>query len=220
MTLSNIALVSTKHLWAEDGAYVVGAQAPGATALAYGIITAFSDTAAIALIQNTTAASGAKRVYLDYVRLIPTVAPASATAAFYAVKLDAVLRTPTANSATLTNAAVNMGQSGAATLAGKAFAASGGTLTIPAASSPARVVVGNALLRSSIPVINDELVIQFGPSDLQAGEALTGAAALRIVSHAPPVILDPQESAAIYLWLPANAVTALSYLIECGWGER
>lgn len=216
--LTGVTMVSAKHLWAEDGSYCVATQAPGAAALAYGIITAFSDTAALILVQNTSVAAAQKRLYLDYLRLIPTVAPASATAAFYAIKMDGVLRTPTANSVALTNANVNMGQTSVPV--GKAFAATGGTLTIPAASPAARVTEGNGIIRSALPVVNDEFIIDFGAADIQSGDQLGGTAPLRLVAQTAAVILDAQQSAAIYLWFPGNAATALSYLVAISWGER
>src|SRR5438445_518542 len=49
------------------------------TGIAAALTQTFSDTAALAVIRNKDAVGG-KRLYPDYIRLICTVAPASATA--------------------------------------------------------------------------------------------------------------------------------------------
>jgi hypothetical protein len=207
-----------KHTLADEGSYFCTTNPTIGTALAYGVITAFSDTAALFILANSSNDSdqGLVRVYPDYLRIIPTVAPASATSGQFAIKLDSAIRAPTANNVALTIANPNMDISQQSASAARAWAASGGTATVPAASAVARTV-SRGVIRSVIPAIGDELVIAFGQADIAGG--VSGANA-RVVCQAPPCVLGPQDTMVVYVWFPANATTALSFEMEAGWWER
>ena len=89
-------------------------------------------------------------------------------------------------------------------------------MTVPASSSSARVVASGAI--GGLPILGDELVVQFGGVDM--APAGTSATASRKVSVAPPVIIGPQQYAVVYQWVPANATTAGQYEYILGWWER
>lgn len=208
----------TKHPICDEGSYFVSTSTAG-TALAYGIITAFSDTTTdvIWVIQNNGSISDpfVKRLYIDYLRLTVTVAPATATQAFYAIKVDNVSRVPSANLSLITPVNTNMDSSMISQA--KSWLASGGAMTVPASSSQARTIVAQGSLRAAIPVVGDELVTIFGSTDIGGSVGTTGG---RVVTHAPPVVLGPQQYMVFYLWFPGNATTAMSYHADAGWWER
>lgn len=208
--------MSSKHVVADEGAYFTGMNGTIGTGLAYGVITAHSDTASMFILHNNSALGDpmAKRVYLDYIKIVPTVAPASATSGQYALRIDSTTRAPTANSVQITPYNPNM-DSSSPTVA-RLWAASGGTLTTPASSGAVRNVA-RGCIRSVIPAIGDELVIACGVQDIPGG--VSGANA-RVVSNAAPIILGPQQYLQVSVWFPANAVTALSYEFDMGWWER
>lgn len=209
---------NARHTLADEGSYFCATNPTIGTGLAYGVITAFSDTAALLVVGNGASDNDmeAPRLYMDYVRIIPTVAPASATSGQFAIKLDNVSRVPSANNATLSPVSPNMDISQPAGTVAKVWAASGGTATVPASGAYARTV-GRGAIRSVIPAVWDDLVIAFGMGDISSG--VSGANA-RVVSQAVPVVLGPQDYMVLYVWFPSNATTALSYELEMGWWER
>src|ERR1700741_2674850 len=87
--------IFTKHAVADEGAYYTACMTPGQSALTYGVQASFSDTAGFIAIMNGDLSIGqgtGKRVYVDYIKFIFSVAPASSTAAWMAVKIDTTYR--------------------------------------------------------------------------------------------------------------------------------
>lgn len=209
-------IIPGKQALSDEGSYFVATNATVGTGVAYAIQAAFSDTVAAFVLQNNDSPSNtnAKRVYLDYVRLITTVVPASTTIARYAIKLDNINRAPTAGSALLTSANANA-DDGTNSIA-KVWGFSAAALTVPASSSSARTVANGAI--GGLPIVGDELVIQAGGVDMAAYGS--SATASRKLGVCPPVIVGPQQYAVVYLWFVSNATTALSAEYEIAWWER
>lgn len=204
---------------ADGGSYFTASLAPGAAALAFGVVAAFSATAPAFVIQNTDTAAGKNRnLHMKYLRFEASVAPASGTQAWLASVIDTGARTPSAGMAPLTPVCVNSGAL-AATAGANVWTFTGGAaITVPAAVA-ASTVVGNLLLRPQIPVAGDEYAIQFGGVDMPAGYGVTAApaGAGSIVKGHPPIVLAPQHFALFYLWFPNNSVTGLSIgSFDCG----
>src|SRR4051812_23324271 len=86
-----VPLTAGLYAMADEGTYYRSTNQTPGTATAYSITTAFSATAAFAIIRNTDSAGG-KRLFLDYLRLICTTVPASATSAHFAVSVDTANR--------------------------------------------------------------------------------------------------------------------------------
>src|SRR5437016_11198053 len=81
-------LTAEKRLLADKGAFFVATNPTPGTGIAFAVNAAVSETAGYFLsIKNTEAANG-KRVYLDYLRLLCGVVPASATSAEMFIKTD------------------------------------------------------------------------------------------------------------------------------------
>lgn len=215
--------VFTKHILADEGAFFTATMTPGQAALAYGLNASFSDTAAFIVVQNVDSAIGqgtGKRIYLDLLKFIYSVAPASSTAAWIATKIDNVNRTPSANLSAITPQNVNM-DSILGSIA-KVWFPSGGTLTVPAVGGAARLIEGNLNVRNTIPVVSDEVNVQFGSTDYGNAFLVAEAATVsKIIAHTAPVVIGPGQFALIYLWFPANATTAASFSdIHLQWWER
>ncbi len=216
--------IFTKHALADEGCYFTGSMTPSQGALTYGINATFSDTAGFIEIQNTdlTLPTGTgKRIFLDYLKFIISTAPASATAAWMAVKTDNA-RTPSANSLLITPSNVNM-DSGTPSIS-KLWFPTGGTLTLPAVVAP-RLITGNLNLRTTIPVVSDEYFISFGGTDFTQTPGANLPAALATVASmrytAPPFVVGPGQCGLIYLWFPGNITTGAFFSnIEVGWVER
>jgi len=83
-----LPLIPTKHLLADEGSTSSPTNPTPGTALAYNIQAAFSDTVPLFYVQNNDSKANpfGKRLYLDYIKLICTTAPASGTGARFAIK--------------------------------------------------------------------------------------------------------------------------------------
>lgn len=234
---------NTRHLLADEGAYMVATTLPGATALQLGISANFSATAAAFAFLNSASRSDvpAKRCYPDYLRFLVGTAPASGANLLLATVLDDAVRTPTTISNAVgsptgpgTPATATCYRSPAScanmdltpTIVGVPYfplSTSGGAPpAVPAAGPNARTIVGTTILRGQIPVVNDDYTIQFGNIDAQ-GALVTAApaGACRIAAFHPPVVIGPGQWMLIYLWSGSNAVTGMALSsVEFGWSER
>ena len=212
-------------LLADEGTIMVATTLPGATALYEGIQTAYVATQAAFVLVNSDPAGG-KRIYPKYLSLCQSQAPASGTCLRYTIVLDNVNRTPTTLSSgtggtgpgtaagntgyrapvVCTNADLNpqivgipyftLGQTG-----------STGSMTVPSPGPGARTIVGNRMLKPSIPVVLDQYLIQFGGGDA-GGTFQAGAALAKIVEHAPALVIGPGQTMLVHLWSTSNAANS------------
>ncbi len=199
---------------ADAGAYYHVGTVIG-TPVAYSITTAFSATAAYLILRNTASAGGL-RVYPDFIKLLCTTAPASATAMHFAITSDPTNRYTsggTAISAANGNMLTSLNAAGIADL-------HIGVPTIAAAGANVRTVE-RGQLRTVIPVVGDQYVFQFGGLPSQ-GNTLNGTSPQIIQYSVPPVVLAPggNHSMLLNLWFPANATTAPQFEVSVGWWER
>lgn len=210
-----VNLVPTKHAVADEGAYftVNNAQTGIATPAAP---TAFSATAPFLLIYNTDSPSNPayKRIYWDYALLVATAAGTAGASVQFAITLDNGNRYSSGGT-NLTNNITNPNMDvGASRSVAQVYA---GAITAAAASASARTAVGNRFWKGAIPVIGDTYVAQFGGVD--APHFLGISTILTSLQNLPPVIIGPNQSALLHLWLPSQSA-ASSYAPELGWTER
>lgn len=211
-------LFSTKHGLAEEGSYFMSTNPTIGTAVAGAVSATFVDTVAFFVIQNTGPAGGVM-VFPDFLRMRPTVAPASATNWLYALKLEpSSLRTPSAGNATITPVNTN-GQSATAALCRLQAFTGAANLTVAAATTNARIL-GNGVISGVIPVVNDELVISFGSTDPASSAAGPTATASRRSAAAGPIAIPGGGSLTIAMWGLSNAATGISAEYEFGHWER
>lgn len=209
----NSALSAGLYPIADEGTFFTATNAAAGTGLASSITTAFSATAGLLTVRNgSTGAGQNRRLCMNSIRLIPTVAPASATRSEFAITIDDITRYASGGSA-ITPVNPNM-DSATAPSAVVHF----GALVLAAAGSNVRLV-SRGQLRSSIPVAFEEYVIDFRGTAHSEG-TLGGATAVRNVSVVPPVVLGPGQSMQLHVWHPANAATAASWEFEVtGWAR-
>ena len=207
----------TNHQLANEGSYyIVTTPTPG-TGLASDIKTSYSATVPFAYIFNSGLSGGRSdlRVFLDYIKLIVTVAPASTTQSHWALVLDTAARAITTDN---TTAMTPKSPNGIITATGAVSvfkSQSSGTASAIAGATNGRVVGRGTW--GGLPIIGDELVIACGKHvDGYAGTSVTA----RKVSNAPPVIIGPGQSLTLFTWWVSNASTGLSYELEAGYWER
>lgn len=205
------SLFPGKQALADEGSCFVATNPTPGTALAFAVNATYDATKSLIAIRNLDSV-GSRRVYLDYIKLIPTVAPASATSAHFALWLDSGNKYTSGGTAITP---VNVNADDTAQSVSSVILASGGATLVTTAAAR---LVARGVLRSVIPAVHDELVIAAGAD---AGAATSSAtAAGRNVSVVPSVVIPPQGCLLVNVWFPSNAVTGLSYEAEVSLFER
>jgi len=177
--------------------------------------TAFSATNPFLVIYNTEnpANALAKDIILDYVSLLATAAGTAGASVQIAVTLDQGNRY-TSGGTDLTSLVVNPNPRFTNKSAAKVYA---GNLTASAATTAVRAVVGNRYCKGAIPVAGDNYLMKFGGID--APSFIGISTILMSLNNLPKVIIPPNWSAVVHLWLPSQSA-ASSYAPELGWVER
>ena len=206
-----ISRIQKMHPLADQGGYFVSANPTIATGIAYTAApTAFSDTVAFLLIKNKETASNskAKRIYLDYLKLVPTVIGAGPiTSVQLAVTIDDVNRY-TAGGTLIAPVGVNMDDANLSIA--QVYA---GTPTIAAVGPNVRRPITTRIVKAAVAALLDEYLIQFGNVE---GNNVIGAGA---VKSCPAIILGPQQFALFHIILPGQSA-ASSFEFELGHWEE
>lgn len=206
----------------DEGAYFKATNATVGTGVIHALTTAFSATAALFCLRNTDA-EGAKRLYIDYVRLVTgatAIGMTAATSIEAAVTIDNTNRYSSGGTA-ITPVNSNM-DSAQATIAALNF----GAVVLAAASGSVRTVGRQAFARRASPamVTGDQFLWDFGVVGAQslaiAGSATPATAPTAFGAAIGPVIIGGGDSLNFHLWYPAGATTAPTYEFEIGWWER
>lgn len=204
------------QLLADEGTYQVATTPTPGTAVVFAVNAAVSETAGnyIYIKNNDSQGNGrAKRIFLDYVKLITGVIPASAASAHYFMKVDNKDRYVSGGTQiTPINANIDTGVGTVAQLYVGAITA--------LAPSPSARLLSRGVLRSVIPVVNDEFIFKFGASNADGELSLGGTVAQRMIIPCPPMVIGPQDNMCMQLWFPSNATTPAQFEVEMGWAER
>lgn len=207
----------TKHPLPDEGTYFTAnnAQTGLATAAAP---TAFSATNPFLIIYNASNPSDdfAKRLYLDYIMLMSTAAGTAATSVQFVITRDTGNRF-TSGGTDLTPNIVNLGPTSTASPT-RVYA---GNLTAAAASSVVKTLVGNRTMKSATapaPTALDQYTIRCGSTSSPDLLSLGGTQTMS-TCNIPPIVLGPNESLLLHLFLPAQSA-ASSFAPEVGWWER
>lgn len=202
-----------KHPLADEGSYfaVTNAQTGLATAAAP---TAFSATNPFLLIYNSGRPGDdfAPRYSIDAISLIATAAGTGGTNVQMAITKDFGNRY-TSGGTDLTPNIVNTGPTSTVPTA-RIFA---GNITATAASSNAKTIIGNRFLKGAIPIAGDMYAMRFGSPSLP--DMISISTILYSINNLPPIVLGPDESLLVHLWLTAQSA-ASSFLPEVSWYER
>jgi len=222
-----ISLVRKQHGLAEEGSYFTASNLQSAITGPAG--TAFSATAAMLTIYNSSTVTAPVRIMLDYLNLLAGGTAMSNTTSntgtFWSLVIDSVNRYTSGGTA-LTPKNVNM-ESNNSSVAVVNF----GALTTTAAAA-ARSLVGQRLFRvpvsaTALSLANyDTWNINFGgventPPIFAPASATVQANINNALYTAPPAVIGPGQTLLLHLWLVANAgQTAGNFLPELGWWER
>jgi hypothetical protein len=193
------------------GKYFTARNPTPGTPIAGAVSAAMSESAAYFLA--ITARNPAKRVSLDYIRLICGVAPTNGTAGNYLLKVTSARRYVSGGTL-LQPVQPNMAESGVS-----ASVIHAGALTTANPDPTGDRIIGGGVLRTAIPIAGDEWALKFGAKGT-AGYALSGGtAAERMVIPAPPVILGPEQTLLLALWFPISDGAA-QFEAEIGFAEE
>lgn len=173
-------------------------------------ITAFTAASPVLLAQNKNGPGGAV-ITLDYLRMMLSQVPTSATNWNWAGIVDTSSRY-TSGGTTITPA--NLNTSGA----GSGLLLVFGAIVAAAASAAARTV-HRSIGRSAIPVTLDEWLFKYASQNHEGPSTLGGAVALRMPIPGGPVVLRPGDTYLLYGWGASNAA-APSWEFELGHSER
>jgi hypothetical protein len=206
-----LPIFTKQHGLGDEGSSYCLAGTPGTGIATIAALTSLVDTSPFIIVQNIATTASKMRAYLDMLKLICTAAGTAGTALRYAVKVGPSRTAPTGadsafNGATPQN--TNADDSRASIV--RVYA---GALVAPAAQAGTRLL-GAGLLKSAIPVANDQYVLNFGAND-------PSAPATQVDRHDahPPVIIGPGQSAFIHIWLPSQSA-ASSYEVQLHLHER
>lgn len=220
-----VPVMSAAEGLAEEGSVFVATNPTPGTALQYGIITAYSATAAVAIYGfNGNSVASRKRVRLDHWSLmLNNTAPTATTVLHLVTRVQNGAGTPTAGSpVTITPVNPNMGSTRTSGLTLQAFTG-GAAITVPAADASARIV-SRMCIPTSLGVTGDNYVFYFGKdAPLATGNALTAVRATapaRITTGGPPVIIDPQQSFVFIMWWLTAATNGPYFEWELMYHER
>lgn len=202
---------------AEGGDYFKVCNPTPGTAIAAGIQTSFSATANVLMVAVNTTAT--RLVIPHYLRLICTVAPASATSSHMAIIADTIDRYSALGddvTGSIKNARTD--DTSTSALTKLRF----GIVTAAAASAP-RVLSRIAIKTQTAPAITvgDEILINFSARGETSPGLISGAAAIGIQKNVGPIVLaGANHSLLFHMWNPANAATGPSFEFEFGFWER
>lgn len=188
-----------------DGRAFVATNATPGTAIAIAVKATHDDEKAELAIQNNSS----KAIILDQVRLICTVAPASATDAHVLVILDTADRAVATDGTALT---VKNPNTGSTELHADVVARAG--LLAPSATTTTERQVARSQLRSVILVAGDELILRFGDDAPQPAVDIAGTTAKKVVTNLPALVIAPGSVALFHLWFANNATTGASFEVE------
>lgn len=206
-------LESPRYGRASAGQYYRATNPTFGTGIAAGIVTGYVATTPLLIIQNPAASP--VKIYLDYIKLMNTVAGATSTQAHMGVVLDTILRYTSGG----TQLAGNNVNTGAPNNSQAQIYI--GALVAAAASANVRLLGRDIIKTQAAPcwVVGDEVFIKAENNDTPAG-ATNGAATAIYPAPCGPIIIAPGHSFVLHQWNIANATTAPSWEVEVGYWER
>jgi hypothetical protein len=198
----------------EEGSAFVAVTPTAGTGVALGIAAATQIvvTAPSLVIINNDAVGG-KNVILDNIKLLVAAAGTAGTYQRFSIFTDAASSYTSGGTAfTVNNLNTGVGASSVV----KGFDAS---VAIVAAATGAKKHIAEGVTRTAIPVIGDQLLVQFGGNVGNDSSITNGTAPLNLTTIVPQVVLAPQTGLFIWLWSASqSAAPTFEYAIQ--WIER
>jgi hypothetical protein len=188
------------------------------TGIAQAVQATFSATAALLNIFNATPFVAAQYqsnlpiIIPIWIRLIMTVAPASATRMAFIATTDAQDRFSSGGSVLTPTQVISR-------FPNQSFARINfGAVVLTAESTDVRRIAhGN--MRTQIPIVQDEYFFLFEEAADISSSGMNSATALRNSTVISPTVIYPGQSFSLQPWYAGNAVTPASYECEIGWRE-
>jgi hypothetical protein len=204
-----IPLTAGTYGLADEGSYFYASTATPGTAynLTGATQTAFVATTPTFVVKNNDA-EGAKRLFVDYVRVQITTGGTAGTRVEGAAVVDNISRYSSGGTA-LTVYSTNM-DSATATISAQSF---GGAITALAASGNVRYACRFAL-KLAIPAVGDSMMVNFGQLE-SVGTVASGEPR----ASCPPIVLGGGDTFLMYLWLPGQTATGTGE-VTAAWWER
>jgi len=211
--------LSKKHAPAGEGSYFSTVTTPLGAVVIVPIVTAYANTAGCFWFQNNNAAGG-PNAYLDYLKLVCQIVPASTTQFGYAIIRD--VAQPLSGSAYLTTNHVGTAQPANTSGTGPQSKclvgySTSATATVNLAPTANAAVISTGAL-GGLPIIGDELIIDFG-GDQAVSYGATSIAS-RKVSPTPAIVVAPGQQIMIVPWFVGNAATGAKFDLEFTHIER
>ena len=203
--------LTKKHALAGEGSAFVTATTPGAASVLFPIVTSYANTAGCLFFQNANAVGGPV-AYLDYLKLTCYQVPASTTQVGYAIIRELITNLAITTNHVTSVAPVNT--NGVSNVASKCNVLYQNSATASVNGAPAvatGAVIGSGRL-GGLPIIGDELVIDFG-GDASSAYGATSVAS-RKVSTAPAIAVPPGQQIMIVPWFVGNSATGGTWYME------
>jgi hypothetical protein len=200
---------------ADEGSYYTVTNPTIDTTVAYGVLAAYAVTTPAFHIANTAAAGG-RSIFMDFIKLRVTVAPASATNWKLVVDVDNTPRLSTAPTGGVQRTVNNANPAAASDFEGQVWAFTGGTVLTIMGGAQVRTLY-NVVWRASIPIVLEEMVVQFGESETGSNNVTTVG---RVTASCGPVVIPPQCSASFHMYGASNAITGMSAEYSLGMWQR
>lgn len=161
-------------------------------------------TPSILIVNNDTGAAfggsaviktGTKRIALDQIWLRVTGAGAGLTTLECAIIIDDINRYASGGTDVSANSTSADDRNNPASIAKVYYGAT-------ASAADSARVVGRAILRGAIPVVNDQYILDFGAMGVggESASAISGTAVIAQAFKIPPLVIGAGQSALIYLW--------------------
>jgi hypothetical protein len=222
-----LPVIRKQHLLADEGTYFVCNNA-SQTGMLSSAATGFVATTPACVIYNSDSPtnSAAKRVNLDFLKLVTTVVGSAASALARvegAVYIDNGNRYSSGGTNISANiVSPNMDVPKALSVAQIYF----GAITATAATSSVRAIDPYFIFRATVSatvadVVGEQKILNFGGVEAMINGSITVANANNIPVPMPPVIIGPNQSALIYIWQAAGGTNvAATYAPNLGYWER
>ena len=208
--------MTARHALADEGSYYSAVNPTIDTAVGYGAIATYVTTTPFFLISNTGAAGG-RSIFLDSLKMLVTVVPASATNWKFLIEAASNTRLTTAPTGGAEATVVNVNPSSSNDFPGEVWSGTGGTVLTVGAGTDKRII-SQGRIAHAIPVALDELMIVFGQHD--GGQSGSAAVVQRRTGYAAPCVIPPGCSAAIHMYGTSNAITGISFEFELNMWAR
>lgn len=211
-------LWTTDHALADEGALFVATNpTPGTPIATTTSITSETQASPVMVIQNGWAPSdpNAKNIYLQYLRMLVSQVPTSATSWQMTIRSDSNPAAYTSGGSQITPQNVNVGSG----ITSKANIYFGNITAVTTAGQAAARLISRVQVNPVVPVTTDQWNFIFGTMGIGSDQISGGAAAKNVVFALPSIIIPPGYNVRIYQWGASNAA-APSWEFELGYAER